>query len=269
VTSETAFFVQGRAGEGAEVVTGSAVIALNPSGESDRSFGKGGQVATLGQVVGAGAGANEGLLVAGIKPRAPVSKEAKRPEEFYVARYTAVGKLDPSYANGSGIAALTPAGGAQAGAALFESDGRVLIGGLVKPRSAGCPHGYQCDRTPVVVRFTPDGRPDAGFGQGGIVLLSPLAARIGSPQLPLWRRGTRGPSGRRRLRGGGSRTRRPSSPRSAETAPSPATSAPEGSSPKAARRPPRRDRMPPASTISGRIIVVARLTRAFGCPTAW
>ncbi|MGD9736988.1 MAG: hypothetical protein AB7V58_15500 [Solirubrobacterales bacterium] len=181
VKSETAFFVQGRPGEGAEVVTGSTVIALNPSGDRDGSFGKDGEVAPLGQVVGAGAGANEGLLVAGIKPRAPVPKGAQGPEEFYVARYTAAGKLDLTYANGSGIAALAPPGEAQASAALFEPDGRVLIGGLVEPRSAGCPHGYRCDRTPAVVRFSPDGRPDAGFGRGGMVLLSPLAARIGSP----------------------------------------------------------------------------------------
>lgn len=178
VTDQTAFSVQGRTDEGAEVVAESTIVALDASGKLDPSFGKGGQVATLGRVTGAGVTADEALLVAGTKPRGPGPKEEA--EEFYVSRYTASGKPDPAYAGGSGIAVLAPEGGAQAGTALFESNGSVLIGGLVKPRSAGCPRGYSCGRTAAVVRFTPDGRPDAGFGKDGLVLLPALTVRIGS-----------------------------------------------------------------------------------------
>jgi uncharacterized delta-60 repeat protein len=178
VIDQTALSIQGRTGEGAEVVTESTVVALDASGKLDPSFGEGGQVATLGRVIGAGVAADEALLVAGTKPRGPGPKE--KAEEFYVSRYTATGKLDPAYAGGSGIAALSPEGEAQAGSALVEANGSVLIGGLVKPRSAGCPRGYSCDRTPAVVRFTPGGQPDAGFGKGGLVLLPALSVRIGS-----------------------------------------------------------------------------------------
>jgi uncharacterized delta-60 repeat protein len=180
VIDQTALSIQGRTGEGAEVVAESTVVALDASGKLDPSFGKGGRVATLGQVIGAGVTADEALLVAGTKPREPGRKEETEAPQFYVARYTASGKLDPAYAGGSGVAVLAPEGEAQAGSALFESDGSVLIGGLVKPRSAGCPRGYSCHRTPAVVRFTPDGRPDAGFGKGGLVLLPALSVRIGS-----------------------------------------------------------------------------------------
>lgn len=180
VTDEAALSVQGRAGEGAEVVTESTVVALDASGKLDPSFGEGGRVATLGRVIGAGVAGDEGLLVAGTKPPGSGPKEAGRAEEFYVSRYTASGKLDPAYAGGSGIAVLAAEGGAQASSALFEANGSVLIGGLAKPSSAGCPRGYSCDRTPAVARFTPDGRPDAGFGKDGLVLLPALSVRIGS-----------------------------------------------------------------------------------------
>jgi uncharacterized delta-60 repeat protein len=177
----TTLYVQARAGGGAEVVTQFSVVGLDASGNLDRDFGEGGRVTTFGRAVGAEAAAGEGLLVAGTKPREPAPRQGSAgPEEFYVARYTAGGELDRSYAGGSGIAVFAPEGGAQAGSALFEPDGSVLVGGLVKPRSAGCPRGYSCDRTPAVVRFTRDGRPDAGFGQGGIVLLSALTVRIGA-----------------------------------------------------------------------------------------
>ena len=107
VPGTEALAVQGRSGGGAEVAVASAVVGLDPSGNLDPSFGKGGRVATPGEAVGAGAAAGEALLVAGTKPVGPPSKtEAQSPEKLYVARYTASGNLDPTYAGGSGVVVL-------------------------------------------------------------------------------------------------------------------------------------------------------------------
>ena len=112
VSEEKALHVQARGIEGAEIVGNQGtVIALDAAGKLDRSFGKGGQVTAPGQVVGAGAAAGEALLVAGAKPvRGDSKEEGAGPEELYVARYTAAGSLDPTYAGGSGIATIVPEG---------------------------------------------------------------------------------------------------------------------------------------------------------------
>jgi uncharacterized delta-60 repeat protein len=181
VADETALHVQGWKGEGAEVVGASVVVALDASGKLDPSFGEDGQVATLGEPVSAGAAGGEGLLVAGTRRSDRTSrKKAAATEELYVARYTAAGKLDPSYAGGAGVAVLEPQGDASASSVLFEPDGSVLVGGLVAPKPVDCPRGYPCNQAPAIVRFTPDGRPDSGFGQGGLVKLEALTVRIGS-----------------------------------------------------------------------------------------
>jgi uncharacterized delta-60 repeat protein len=187
VTGNPILHLQGR-GEGAEVVVGSVevesvVVALDGSGNLDSGFGEGGKVTAPGNVIGAGSGAGEALLVAGTKPpgsRRPLAEEEPVPEEFFVARYTAAGKLDPAFAGGSGIAVLDLGGEAHAGSALVESDGDILIGGFTASNPPGCPLGYFCEGGPVVVRFTPDGRPDPGFGDGGVVNLPALRAHFGT-----------------------------------------------------------------------------------------
>jgi uncharacterized delta-60 repeat protein len=176
VGGEEALDVQGRQGDGAEVVDGSTVVALDPSGNLDPGFGEGGRVTTPGPAVGAAAAAGEAVVVAGTRSLKPPKKEEwESAEEFYVARYTAGGKLDPTFAGGAAVGVLDPEGEVKANAALFGSDGSVTIAGLVTDGSTNCPPGYSCNRTPVVVRFAPDGRPDSGFGEGGIVRISSLA----------------------------------------------------------------------------------------------
>jgi uncharacterized delta-60 repeat protein len=174
VSDSAAIYVQGRAGEGAEVVSASAVVGLDASGKLDPSFGKGGKIAVPGTVVGAAAAAGETVLVAGTKqPGPPTELPSLAPDDFYAARYTAAGRLDPTYAGGSGIAVLEGVGAAHATAAVFGADGSATVGGAVA-RPTDCPPGYACDDTPAIVRFTADGHPDAGFGEGGIVRLAGL-----------------------------------------------------------------------------------------------
>lgn len=180
VPGTEALAVQGRQGDGAEVAVASTVVGLDSSGNLDPSFGTGGRVTTPGQAVGAGAAAGEALLVAGTEPIGrPSEGEAETPEELYVARYTAAGKLDPTYAGGSGIAVPDQGEEAEAGAALFGSDGSVTTGGVTH-RAADCAPGYSCDNTPVVARVTPDGQPEPGFGSGGIARFSSLTVPIDS-----------------------------------------------------------------------------------------
>jgi uncharacterized delta-60 repeat protein len=179
VDGSEALAVQGLQGETAEVAVRSAVVGLGPSGNLDPSFGKGGTVTTPGLAIAAEPAAGEALLVAGTEPTGRPSAGEAGPEELYVARYTAAGQPDPTYAGGSGIAAPDQGEEAAADAALFAGDGSVTIGGVTH-RSAGCVPGYSCDNTPVVVRVTPDGRPDPGFGSDGIARLSSLTAPIES-----------------------------------------------------------------------------------------
>jgi uncharacterized delta-60 repeat protein len=179
VEGNTALHVQGRAGESAEVVTSKVVVALDPSGKLDPDFGEKGVVTLPGSAVGAATAPGEALLVAGAKaPGSSAKSREAGPNAFFVARYTAAGKLDTTFAGGTGLAAIEPGGETAASAALFGSDGTLYIGGLITPGSANCPPGYSCGATPAVVRFTPEGLPDDGFGQGGIVRLSKFAVPL-------------------------------------------------------------------------------------------
>jgi uncharacterized delta-60 repeat protein len=180
VPGTEALTVQPRQGEGAEVAVASTVVGLDSAGKLDPGFGKAGRVATPGPAVGAGAAAGGALLVAGTKSAgrpAGGKGEAEAPEELYAARYTAAGQLDTAYAGGSGIAVPDAEDEAAAGAALIGADGSVTIGGVTQ-RAAGCAPGYSCDNTPVVVRVTPGGGADPGFGSGGVTRLSSLTVPI-------------------------------------------------------------------------------------------
>src|ERR1700761_1507233 len=130
VPGADALFIQARQGGGAEVVVASMVAGLDSSGNLDPGFGNGGRVATPGPAVGAGAAADEALLVGGTRPIGqPPKVEEEAPEELYVARYDAAGHLDPTYAGGSGIAVPDQGEEASAGAALVGGDGSVTVGG--------------------------------------------------------------------------------------------------------------------------------------------
>jgi uncharacterized delta-60 repeat protein len=178
VTDQTALHVQGRAGEGAEIATATALVALDGSGHLDKGFGDGGKVALAGDVVGAGSGPGETLLVAGTRRPAGAPETGRATSVFYAARYTAGGKPDPAYAGASGVAVLAPAGVAQADVARVEADGSLLVGGLFAPQVPGCPLKYACGQIPAVARFTAGGAPDDSFGNGGLVSLPTLAVPV-------------------------------------------------------------------------------------------
>ncbi len=80
--------------------------------------------------------------------------------ELIVARFTAGGQLDPSFGSG-GIFRLDATGGYDEGRAMsLLPDGRILVAGL--------DHGLDT----WLLRLTPDGRLDPGFGTGGQTVVS-------------------------------------------------------------------------------------------------
>jgi len=78
------------------------------------------------------------------------------PADIFVARFTAAGRLDPSFGTG-GVAVIgAPGQWDLAYAVVVQTDGRIVVGGLVNER-------------PAVLRLTATGHLDPGFGSGGVV----------------------------------------------------------------------------------------------------
>jgi uncharacterized delta-60 repeat protein len=151
---------------GALVVSPTQVVRVGPDGSLDRGYGHEGK-APLGDVRIADfeGRPDGGLALAG----------TTGDFDFFVAHLTGAGALDPSYSNGSGIGRID-GGDDNAAAVSFEADGSILVGGATILRG-DCLWGFGCSVVPAVARFDPAGRPDAGFGTGGLVQLERMAGR--------------------------------------------------------------------------------------------
>jgi uncharacterized delta-60 repeat protein len=83
---------------------------------------------------------------------------------WWVARYTAAGALDTSFAGGAGH--VTMAHEREARAVAIDAAGRILVAGAIrwgtKPKNTQTDFG--------LVRLLPDGSPDTSFGTGGRVV---------------------------------------------------------------------------------------------------
>lgn len=87
--------------------------------------------------------------------------------DLYLARITASGELDPSFAGGGRI--IYPLGDRDTFGWSFhilsiDDEDRILVGGTHRFRT----EDYQTDA--MVARFTPDGELDATFGDGGVAV---------------------------------------------------------------------------------------------------
>jgi uncharacterized delta-60 repeat protein len=138
--------------EGGTIIGCEASIArYKPSGTLDTSFSGDGKVATdFGDSNRAGSVAIDSvdrIVIAG---------------GDIVARYRENGTLDPSFGTG-GVAALpTPA---NLTSVAIDSQGRIVAAGY-----RGASYGSRFVYRFVVMRFLPDGNPDASFGNGGKVV---------------------------------------------------------------------------------------------------
>src|SRR4051812_3926408 len=147
-------------------LAGASRVAIGPAaGQLDQSFGTGGKVVTdLGQSEFAGAALAQPdgrIVVAG-------SLSDNRPDagsRFLVARYSADGRLDPSFGSG-GTTSVGFGVRAWANGAALQPDGKILLvgaGGSAATENAGASVDFS------VARLNPDGRLDTSFGQGGTV----------------------------------------------------------------------------------------------------
>jgi uncharacterized delta-60 repeat protein len=145
--------------------TGSVQVALaryNPDGSVDASFATGGMV--LSPVGVAGAQANtvalqpDGMiLVAGT-----AFAHGTENDEFFIARYTSGGLLDSSFGTAGMTTTHVGAGASAASAIALQSDGHILVAGTAFSNGP-------TDDDFAVVRYTPSGHLDPGFGTAGTV----------------------------------------------------------------------------------------------------
>jgi uncharacterized delta-60 repeat protein len=169
------------------VVTPEFVTRLGPDGTVDGAYEKA-AANLLGQItiLAARPSGEAGVAVAGWT--GTCCSEA-RGDDFFVAHLGPDGGPDRAYSGGAGIARID--GGAdRADAALFASDGSVLLGGGVSTITPGCLGPYGCQRSsPAVASFDSAGNPDRPFGGDGLVQLERLdGAGAGASVAVVYRR---------------------------------------------------------------------------------
>ena len=145
---------------------GFMVARLHPNGTLDRSFsGDGVQLTKIGHLAEVRAiaiDAHNRIIAAGYSAATHGYGNLK----YTVARYLPSGRLDPSFGHNGIFRGRFGqlSGGAATGIAL-DRHGRIVIGGSARERKAVREHGHYTRF--AVVRLTPDGQLDRGFGQGG------------------------------------------------------------------------------------------------------
>jgi uncharacterized delta-60 repeat protein len=159
--------------------TGSALAA---PGDLDTSFGRHGLVhSNLGGIdyaTGVGLQDDGRIVVAGYADLDPPPDARMEPGklDFAVARYTARGRLDLSFA-GRGYTTLG-LGGQENASALEVNPFGILVGG--QSRLPGSPFTYGLF---ALARFGPDGQPDPTFGDDGWVTIPQTAGSWASVAL--------------------------------------------------------------------------------------
>ena len=137
-----------------------ALVRYNTDGSLDPSFGVGGVVTTS---IGPG---NEEVSAVVLQPDGKLvaagSASNGTDRDFALVRYTATGKLDPSFGKGGTGTVTTPIGpgGDWAGALVLQPDGKLVVAGETF-------NGTDYDF--ALVRYTASGKLDPTFGVGGKV----------------------------------------------------------------------------------------------------
>ncbi len=135
---------------------GIALVRYNPDGSSDFSFNSRVMVtrSKVGKIIiHALTLRSDGKIVAAGRS----SYNRGLSSEFAVARYNPDGSLDPSFGTGGKVTTRTGTVDS-ADAVVIQPDGRIIVAGV---SYNGRDMGF------VVIRYTPDGSLDLGFGSGG------------------------------------------------------------------------------------------------------
>jgi uncharacterized delta-60 repeat protein len=158
------------------------LLRLTSAGALDAGFGNGGNVYPNGKVASFHPLADGGIL-------AVVNRKGKRlgpsavAESIFLSRYSASGQEDPKFGFGSSPA-IALDGIDRATAVAWGDDGSALVGVSTAAPDAACRKLYNaCVSTPALARFTPEGRPDQGFGSSGIRRLDSMAGPADFPRI--------------------------------------------------------------------------------------
>lgn len=156
---------------GALVTGGQFMLEVRADGSANQGFGSGGLVVGLPTLVGAHVFPDGSVEAIGYG-----SDQA--PDDLVVLRYTAAGTPDPGFGSG-GIRNFDLGGNEAARSAIWAADGSVVVGGTTRV-AGNCVAGNSCEETPLLVGFDPGGNLDPGFGEGGVLRLTALAAAPGN-----------------------------------------------------------------------------------------
>ncbi len=142
-----------------------APAACAAPGDLDPSFGRGGQMLTdfdaSTDIAHAVALQADGHVVVG---GTTYRGNDFSTEDFAIARYRADGTLDPSFGRKGRVTTDFPGLAAQVSAMVVQPDGKIVVCGGAYPLFAFAGES-------VLARYNVDGTLDAGFGNGGIVLV--------------------------------------------------------------------------------------------------
>ncbi|MFI5782491.1 WD40 repeat domain-containing protein [Nocardia sp. NPDC051570] len=137
-----------------------ALVRYTTDGKLDTGFGDGGRVSTdfggKADVANAVVIQPDGKIVA-----AGTSHGTASGDNIALARYTSDGKLDSGFGDGGRVSADLGTQADHANTVAVQSDGRIVV--------AGSTHDPVQGDNFVVLRYNADGKPDAGFGDGGKV----------------------------------------------------------------------------------------------------
>jgi uncharacterized delta-60 repeat protein len=146
------------------VVSGNfGLVRYLPSGKLDASFGTAGLVQTAQTVAGLAIEPNGDYLAVGAGPT------SSGITDFTVTRFTAAGKLDPTFGKGGVVTTVFPAAsdGAGADTVLVLPGGNILVGGQASV--PGTSYHAPVSAEGALALYTPSGALDPAFGSGGIV----------------------------------------------------------------------------------------------------
>ncbi|WP_227837743.1 NHL repeat-containing protein [Nocardia aurantia] len=139
-----------------------AVARFTPDGRPDTPFGDQGRVSTdfggKADVANAVALQSDGAIVV-----VGTSHGTATGDNIAVARYTAGGVLDAGFGDGGKVSTDLGTQADHGNTVVVRPDGRIVVAGSTRD-----PNPAQGDNF-AVLRYLPDGKPDNGFGNNGLV----------------------------------------------------------------------------------------------------
>lgn len=157
------------AGGGAVIATGDRLVSLGPDGSPSPTFGKAGEV-ELGAFAKSLLGLPDGrLVVSAVK----AAYSFERYGSVTVRRLLADGTPDPSFGGGGATELALPREATAGPLASAPGEG-VYVAAEVGP-GEGC--RKSCTEVPYIARLGGDGRPDPGYGSGGLAALPATPTR--------------------------------------------------------------------------------------------